>query len=1026
MKIKIFLKRIIYYLVALTLMLANIPLSSVSVHAQESGSENYEKGYLNNVKISVGGTLLPNYQFDKNQTEYNITITDACNSNGIGFIMELEYVDGFDPDNDANMDVATYYDGVKKTGLVNVMTPYTKWTKVLSNLNVPVGTTKVFSFEIGDVDNSGNFVRSDTYSFNITKIPSLNKISVTEGGNDVTLSSNTDIGFSNTFANEFSGTVSSDSIKLNASPINSAVKIYVGDSETEHNPETEISLASYKKDGIATVPLRLVYEGEGGKTVENKYTLKLQISGEETPPDYTPVIKTQPQNLVCGKDEKVTLSVEAEKPSKGTLSYQWYKGDAPVEGATADTYQPVTTGTTGASYYYCMVMNTVDGIAYTVKSDTVSVFVQMNYISMPVITKQPGTYTSNKDESPYNLVYHVGEQPKNMWFEFQTIDRTASYKYEVYYNSTDSYENAEIAEGASVRQQTLSTKNDTVTIQSYVRWGTDTTYSVGNHYFFVVITGYSASDSSMEEVSIKTDIVKLEYQYPDFDFDGSGSEDDPYQIKNIQDLIKVRDLVAEGEPFSGIYFDVLTDLELPGDWEPIGTATSRFAGVFDGDSDGDGNCITVTVAEDGLPLFGYVHGAEIYNLNIYGKKIAGYGLINSLEGLKRSGTSVIIDGVTLLEGTQTLKSGLLGIIMTSNAYAGASSGFNAVIRNCVIQKDVVIGYTGTESAIGSIAGRFQGTIENCTSYAKVYGKDYVGGLVGTIDNAMGQCTVENSGFYGTVESSGSYAGGIVGGGYSNGNSAPNGRRPSIIGCTVEGTIEGNECVGGITGGDRYVAQTWENVSHSVANNTFTGAVNGNQYVGGIIGYYNSLNKFDYISGNTYSGADTGIGYVEYIDTGYENPTLMEGTIAFNTGETTDGLPVIEWNTWKRNHNRTDDPLGIDADKLCRKLDIEDKKDSEDSKTDEQEPTDPEVTPTAEPTAAPTVTPTSTPTGTSTGASEKASAGSSATTGTRTSAVASTQAVKTGDAANLTFWLLALMGSCTALVEAGVNSRKRRK
>ena len=43
--------------------------------------------------------------------------------------------------------------------------------------------------------------------------------------------------------------------------------------------------------------------------------------------------------------------------------------------------------------------------------------------------------------------------------------------------------------------------------------------------------------------------------------------------------------------------------------------------------------------------------------------------------------------------------------------------------------------------IGSIAGRMHGTIENCVSYATVYGKKYVGDILGTRDNAMGgwQC-----------------------------------------------------------------------------------------------------------------------------------------------------------------------------------------------------------------------------------------------------------------------------------------------
>ena len=194
----------------------------------------------------------------------------------------------------------------------------------------------------------------------------------------------------------------------------------------------------------------------------------------------------------------------------------------------------------------------------------------------------------------------------------------------------------------------------------------------------------------------------------------------------------------------------------------------------------------------------------------------------------------------------------------------------------------------------------------------------MGGIIGTRDNAMAQCVVKNSTFHGTVESSGSYAGGIVGGGYDN-QTAPNGACPTILACTVDGTVKGNERVGGIFGGDGFVAQTWDNVVGSISANSFTGKVSGSKYVGAIIGYRDSLNRYDNISANTYSagcGADRGIGFVKYLDTSYSNPTKMNGTIVFSTEGTTEDCPAVEGCAWRANHNRTDDPLGKDADKLC--------------------------------------------------------------------------------------------------------------
>ena len=381
----------------------------------------------------------------------------------------------------------------------------------------------------------------------------------------------------------------------------------------------------------------------------------------------------------------------------------------------------------------------------------------------------------------------------------------------------------------------------------------------------------------------------------------------------------------DGVTYAGAFFRMVNDITLPDNWTPIGCTKDGSLDIksglnlnpFSGTIDGENHLLTVPA--DGLPLLGYVRDATVKNLNIKGERIAGAGLVNNYTGPDLHGNAITIENVCLKKGTQTLRSGLVRSVFGGNSYASATADFTVTIRNCTAEEGVVIGYTGTESKIGTFADKINGTIENCTSYATVKGKNYVGGLIGTMDNAMGKCTVRSSSFHGTVSGSGSYAGGIIGGGYSNDNSAPNGGRPNLIGNTVDGTVTGGSCVGGITGGDQYVAQTRANVAHSVTGNTFTGTVSGSKYVGGIIGYYNSLNVYDNVAGNKYSGADKGVGYVKYIDTSYKNPKLMDGTVAFNTGKTTVGLPDVQWNTWKEGLNRDDDPLGVDAENLARKI-----------------------------------------------------------------------------------------------------------
>lgn len=90
-------------------------------------------------------------------------------------------------------------------------------------------------------------------------------------------------------------------------------------------------------------------------------------------------------------------------------------------------------------------------------------------------------------------------------------------------------------------------------------------------------------------------------------------------------------------------------------------------------------------------------------------------------------------------------------------------------------------------------------------------------------------------------------------------------------------------------------------------------------MGGIIGYYRSLNKLDNIAGNAYlkgCGAEQGIGAVDYVDTSCETHETASGATYFDTSKS---LPDI-YGVTKTNHNRVDDPLGKDVEKLAKAVD----------------------------------------------------------------------------------------------------------
>ena len=647
--------------------------------------------------------------------------------------------------------------------------------------------------------------------------------------------------------------------------------------------------------------------------------------------DYTPEVTvniTGKYGAVYENSESPVLSAGAEvlRPEEGKLTYQWYYLVLPdnvyvpdyvaldkyvkLEGATEEAYRVPTDSVFDTRYYCCIVNYEIDGKIYPAKSDFTKIAVVSEKLEKPEIETQP---------QPISWIQGKPLTEK-LEVSLKKVTGQGIAQYQWYKNTENSNEN-----GQALVNETKSSYTPPVS-------------ELGTTYYYCEVW-YERTDRSYEQgkdterntltsekvVSNPVAVTVTEEPLP---WEGNGSEESPYLIKSVSDLEALREKVnKDGFTFSDAYFRLDADITLPDGWKPIGATKNGKVNLenganlnaFSGILDGAGH--TITVPEGGLPLFGYVRNTRIRNLNIYGKKIAGYGLINNFEGVGLSGSAVEIDNVTLKSGSSTLKSGLIGANKTTNPYAGCSAAFVATIKNCTIEKGVVIGYDKKQSQIGAIAGRMQGTIKNCVSYADVYGTDYVGGIIGTRDNAMGTCEVIGSEFYGTVTASGQHAGGIVGGGYDD-SSAPNGTKVTINNCVSEGTVTGADKVGGILGGDTYVAQTWDNCQYSLRNNSFTGKVQATgenaSYIGGIIGFYDSLNRIDAISNNYYSkdcGATNGIGFVKYIDTSCASHETSSGSTYFNTENGTTDCPDVNGCGWKTGYNRTDDPLGADMDKL---------------------------------------------------------------------------------------------------------------
>lgn len=915
------------------------------------------ENYISNISVLYDGEEIPAsyFTFDKDKTDQSVKIVVGELTNYITFNIKLEQKKD-------NVFLRVLKDDVQNiSGLTTdkriesdqiSLKPFSEW-----QTDDNEAAKRKFTIMVGEkndsngdskIDENDEFASVSTYILNVSVVPYLWGLEIVdENQNDLLFEMPEGI---ETYTDEYSFVTSCETITfawVNAVPdIASGTGVsvlYIGNNNPLYHPiaETEdyitVKLKDYTLDGsnIAEIPIRLDVPDRG---VFRTITIRAEYNNPSIP------TISEISNIECDKNTAQKLQANVKCENEGILAYQWFfrhskdglESIKPIEGATGEIFD-VPTDWAGTTYYTCEVTNTiaVDGEekTYTARSNEVTVTVKLSEVSAPEIKEQLGTYSLlnlGQDYSAnYKTEYVTGQTLDTMFIRLRQLETGTNYSLLFLRKKSNSNETE------TLKGSTVLVENTNVNFTKYKANEDYVDYAftlaeplpVGEYDISCIIT---ATDAQNPKASANTlsNTVHIIVADPKAPLSGSGTEKDPYLITSGEDLEWVRAQVTDGVPFAGIYFKFKNDVTLPDPWQPIGCTkngstnidSGRNLNPFSGNIDGDN--FTLTVPEGSTPLLGYVRGATVKNLKIYGTQINGYGLVNNFEGVGLGGSAIVIDNCTLKSGTQTLKSGFLGANITSNHYAGTSAGFTATIRNCTVESGVVIGYTGTYDRIGSIAGRFQGTIENCVSYATVKGTTCVGGLVGSQDQAMGKCAVYDSSFHGIVTGSGAYVGGIVGSGYDDFGeaSAPNGGRPTIQGCSSDGSITGASCVGGILGGDQYVAQTWDNVISYVTGNTFTGSVSGSQYVGGIIGYYDSLNRYDNVSDNVYSkecGAKKGIGFVKYLDTSYENPGTDEGTVVFNTAESTANCPKVQWCAWKAEHNRTDDPLGVDAAKLTR-------------------------------------------------------------------------------------------------------------
>lgn len=328
---------------------------------------------------------------------------------------------------------------------------------------------------------------------------------------------------------------------------------------------------------------------------------------------------------------------------------------------------------------------------------------------------------------------------------------------------------------------------------NWTGWGVVTGNLQGSRYLV----------SAYDECNLTTD---ADITYPSIsvtDWEGEGTEESPYLIKQRDDLILLSDKVAEITDFDwttppqtsvycraymGKYFKVVNDIDMDGyKFTPIANDWQHsFAGTFDGD------------------------GHTISNLHV-DKKAAYAGLFG------RTDTVSVIKNVKL--DAPVIKS-------TSN-YAAALVGWSlGTIDNVEVTNGLL---EVTNYGVGAVAG-IGYSVTNCTvKDTEITGYGYTGGVAGEVHMPITNCVVEGVNIVSATASSstpGLPIGGVVGNLYMT----------DMENCHFAGVINGYklyseyQSIGGLAG--------WASgakVKNSFATGTLMG-YNSGAIVGGAVGF----------------------------------------------------------------------------------------------------------------------------------------------------------------------------------------------
>ena len=296
-----------------------------------------------------------------------------------------------------------------------------------------------------------------------------------------------------------------------------------------------------------------------------------------------------------------------------------------------------------------------------------------------------------------------------------------------------------------------------------------------------------------------------------FSGQGSGTEKDPYQITNGDQLFDVRnDLTAHYKVMNDIDLGAWIEEDNPQNgWNPIGNATTPFRGSFNGNGHSIKNLRISRSGSDAVGLFGCVVEATIQRVCLVNVNIEGGQNVGAITG-------------RILEDIGTIPSRISDNIIVGGKIAGQNA-IGGIVGSVLFIKSVDRDYP-----------RYTHNITGNVVMAEIEGSSKIGGICGVIDggrNSYYDCTricvnVTDNEYIGSLTGTNSI-GGIV------------------------GAVE--DCQQGLYSNKFYeTLESWSTIYRNVSQ----GSIIGESLIGGIVGSYVSGADGESVLRNNTCAADT--------------------------------------------------------------------------------------------------------------------------------------------------------------------------